>query len=82
MGNSYENGMANLWSPTDCTAEEVLAELGTDAAQIFALSAAMREFVNTIRPGTIPPPDLPPFIVHADGRVELNDSSSQLDNPA
>jgi len=71
MVTGYQNGMDQIWSPSDCTTADVLSELGTDAVKIFQLSAEIREFINSVSPGTIAPPALPELIYHADGSVEL-----------
>jgi hypothetical protein len=72
MVSGYNNGLAQLWHPSDCTTQEVLQELGTDAAQLFQLSAALRNFINDIAPGTLAEPELPPLVYHDDGRVTLD----------
>lgn len=69
--NSYKHGMSLMWNPVGCTTSEILEELGEDAAQIFALTSAVRNFANGIRPGTIPDPELPDLVFHEDGRVSL-----------
>lgn len=71
MVSGYQNGMDQIWRPSDCTTAEVLAELGTDAVKIFQLSAEIREFINSVSPGTIAAPELPELIYHANGRVEI-----------
>ena len=49
----WEHGFDALWNHHLVTPEEILAELGTDAAEVFELSAATVQFMAAILPGRL-----------------------------
>lgn len=79
--HSWVNSFDALWSDSQgVTPEEKIAALGTDAAEVFYLSAAMVQFLTTIFTGrrddllTIIQEKLgtlPEFTINEDGTVSL-----------
>jgi hypothetical protein len=49
--NAWQNGVSLIWD--DSNPQSVLDELGTDAAQLFALSTATAKFLETLKPGCV-----------------------------
>lgn len=48
--SAHKRGMATLWSslPEGVEPQDVIDELGTDAADVFALSAALAQLIATV----------------------------------
>lgn len=77
----WEHSFDALWNNPQVTPEEVLTELGTDAGEIFALSAEIITFLNTALVGRLDD-DLnrlnakvaakPATTVHPDGAVTID----------
>ncbi len=70
---SWKEGINLLWSNEDLTAG-ILAELGTDAAELFALSSATITFLESLKAGstTSTLALVRPFTVHQDGTVTVD----------
>lgn len=70
---SWIDGMQLLWGNPDNTAD-ILEALGTEAAELFQLSANTVQFLETLKPGctTASLSMMRPFTVHQDGTVTLN----------
>lgn len=50
----WEQGFDALWNNPQATPEEILAEMGTDAAEVFELSTAMIGLMSNILPSKLP----------------------------
>jgi len=74
-------GLDLVWNPKAPTTEaQVLAALGTGAAELFQRSAALRAFLEAQKPGctNIPAANrIKPVIVNPDGTVELAPASAR-----
>ena len=82
MYQSWATSFDMLWSPNGVfTPAEKLAELGTDAAELFELNTSIVEFMVTNLTGkrddlvasiTERVASIPPFTVHEDGTITLD----------
>jgi hypothetical protein len=77
----WEHGFDALWNNPQATPAEVLAELGTDAAEVFELSAATVQFMAAILSGRLDEKlaaiqakieAKPATTVHEDGSVTID----------
>lgn len=77
----WETGMQLLWGERkdedDVTfgAKEILAILGKDASDLFTVSAGLREYLETLKPGCTLPALIKyykPVTVHPDGTVTVD----------
>jgi hypothetical protein len=77
----WEHGFDALWNNPQVTPAEVLAELGTDAAEVFELSAATVQFMAAILSGRLDEKlaaiqakiaEKPATTVHEDGSVTID----------
>lgn len=77
----WEHGFDELWNNHEATPEEILAELGTDAAEVFELSSATCQFMATILPERLDEKLVaiqakiaakPATTVHEDGSVTID----------
>jgi hypothetical protein len=77
----WEHGFDALWNNPQATPAEVLAELGTDAAEVFELSSATCQFMAAILSGRLDEKlaDIqakiaakPATTVHEDGSVTID----------
>jgi len=52
---AHQRGMATIWNdlPEGTTPQDVLDELGTDAADVFTLSAALATLIGSIDPDAV-----------------------------
>ena len=50
---SWEQGFDALWNNPNATPEEILAEMGTDAGEVFELSTAMIGLMANVLPGKL-----------------------------
>lgn len=72
---SHQRGMASLWEdlPEGTTPQDVLDELGTDAADVFTLSTALATLIGTIDPdAVVGVPEGVTVTVNDDGTVTLS----------
>jgi phosphoglycolate phosphatase-like HAD superfamily hydrolase len=78
---SWNQSFDKLWNNPRATPAELLEELGTDAAEVFQLSAATVQFLATILTGRrqaeldlilAKVQSIPPFTVHQDGSITLD----------
>ena len=79
----YHNWISSfdaLWNNNQVSAEEIISALGTDAAEVFYLSAAMVEFMTTVFTGRRDDllagiqarlATLPEFTINEDGTVTI-----------
>lgn len=73
MREAHFSAMAALWNNPDATPQEILAELGPKAAEVFQLSAALVQFLMTIDPTFVPQVPPLPFTIHEDGTVTIDE---------
>src|SRR5579871_4859836 len=64
-------GFAALWRNRRATPDEILAALGTDAAEVFGAFAATETLAKQLKPGLTLPAAPRAFTVNADGTVTL-----------
>jgi hypothetical protein len=73
----YQRAFNAIWYPTaeaGYTTEEILAQLGTDAIELFQRAGQTKAFLNAIAPGLLenkyqtPPQE---YDVHEDGTITL-----------
>ena len=77
----WEHGFDALWNNPQATPAEILAELGTDAAEVFELSSATFQFMAAILSGRLDEKladiqakiaEKPATTVHEDGSVTID----------
>lgn len=72
---AYMTNFDSVWRPKpDIATADVLAAFGKDALELFAASAALRDFIESITPGAIPEgyrTALQEVTVHEDGSITL-----------
>lgn len=71
---NWKRGMLALWQNPAVPVSDILAEIGTDAAELFQLSAAKVRFFEEVKPGctTDVLALMQPFTVNPDGTVTLD----------
>ena len=72
---SHKRGMETLWGnlPEGTTPQDVIDELGTDAADVFALSASLAALIGTIdADAVVHVPEGVTVTANADGTVTLS----------
>lgn len=71
---SYNDLSKMVWhNPQGLTPQQVFDSLGTNAAELFELSALLVQTVNTAKPGTLDPAQPYEYTVNEDGTVTAGD---------
>ena len=70
---AFNEGAVNFWRHPRATPQEIAAELGTDAKEVFELHAKIGAFIATINPEAIAPGSavVGEFSYNADGSVTV-----------
>jgi hypothetical protein len=71
LGGLLQEGYRNLWANQRATAEEIVAALGTDAADVFKAADGVKALLNAIRPGSVTAVAPRTFTVNVDGSITL-----------
>jgi len=53
LSRQHNDAVRLMWQNQKLTPEEVVAGMGTDAAELFTLMYLLRNFIDTVRPGYI-----------------------------
>jgi hypothetical protein len=79
MKRTFEGSVEAIWAnPQGLTPQELFAEFGTEGAELFALSSAMIEMMNTFAGAnisTVVPPQYT-YTINQDGSVTIGDAAS------
>jgi len=76
MKATHSRGMALLWSVEgDVGPAQILAEIGTDAVEVFTRSTELACFIQSQDPEWIPEAPPFPFSANEDGSIEIIENS-------
>ena len=71
----YLQNFGRVWKPTNYTTAELLGQYGSDATQLFILSALLRDTILEADPDSLPAETLTPLLpvtFHTNGTVTIN----------
>jgi len=75
--HSHQSGMAAMWDnlPEGVSAADVVAAMGTNAAELFDLSGKLAEFIGSLDASqVVSVPEGVSYVSNADGTVTITDA--------
>ena len=71
---TYKDLQQKVWNnPSGLTPQEVFDSLGTNAGELFTLSALLVQTVNSVKPNTLNPAQPYEYTINEDGTVTVGD---------